>query len=320
MNRLLIVIILGILSTASVLARETVKGTVVDAKGEPIPGVRVEVPGNSEFVFTDLDGMFQIILREPTKNLKFSYPGYSPATYKVKPEMTVVMGKGWAGHEKGSRSMIDLEGGIGLNGKATFISGNMQAKDVQTFLMTGMMITSGIQINRHLFVGIGTGAHLELDKADEIDDYWNGYDSWLHFPFTGVNVPLYLNARWDFGLTKKTAPYIDLRIGYNRFFRAGEDYGEISWISNYNNQGDSYLIVSQEGYGSFFIAPSIGYRVSIYKKFGMNFGLRYMAGLKKKYSATTRSYSNDNHENIYSYNTFTQRGSDMLFFNIGFDF
>ncbi len=95
MKRFLLIFILALLPALGVLARETVKGTVVDAKGNPIPGVRVEIPGKSEYVFTDLDGAFQIILREPTKNLKFTYPGYSPSTYKVKPEMTVVLGKGW---------------------------------------------------------------------------------------------------------------------------------------------------------------------------------------------------------------------------------
>ncbi len=93
MKRLLLIFILTLMPVLSVLARETVKGTVLDAKGNPIPGVRVEIPGNSEYVFTDLDGAFQIILREPTKNLKFTYPGYSPSTYKIKPEMTVVLGK-----------------------------------------------------------------------------------------------------------------------------------------------------------------------------------------------------------------------------------
>lgn len=320
MKRILLILILSILPAFSMLARETVKGIVVDAHGDPIPGVRVEIPGKNEFVFTDLDGAFQIVLREPTKKLQFSYPGFSPSTYRVRPEMTVVLGKGWAGHEKGGRVMYDLEGGMGFNGKATFKSGNLEVRDIQTFVMPGITITPGYQFNRHLFVGIGTGAYLDFVKYEEIEkyNYNSAYESWLDFPLVGVHVPLYLTARWDFGLTKKTAPYVDLRVGYIRFFKAGES-GELSYMYEHGNNYSSYFIVDQVNHGSFFIAPSIGYRVNIYKKFGMNFGIRYMAGMKKKYSATTEYSNNYNTEITKSYE-FIQRASDVLLFNIGFDF
>lgn len=317
MKRILLILILNILPALCMLARETVKGIVVDSHGDPIPGVRVEIPGKNEFVFTDLDGAFQIVLREPTKKLQFSYPGFSQSTYNVRPEMTVVLGKGWAGHEKGGRVMYDLEGGMGFNGKATFRSGNLEAKDIHTFVMPGITITPGYQFNRHLFVGIGTGAYLDLTKLEEIEHYSSRYESWQEFPFTGVHVPLFLTARWDFGLTKKTAPYVDLRVGYIRFFKSGE-YGKLSILYNYGDNYSTSLVVDQENYGSFFIAPSIGYRVNIYKKFGMNFGIRYMAGMKKKYSATTKLYGYDSGE-TKSYE-FIQRASDVLLFNIGFDF
>ena len=307
MNRLLIVIILGILSTASVLARETVKGTVVDAKGEPIPGVRVEVPGNSEFVFTDLDGMFQIILREPTKNLKFSYPGYSPATYKVKPEMTVVIGKGWAGHEKGSRSMIDLEGGIGFNGKATFISEDCEARDLQTLVLTGMSFTLGRQINRHLFIGGGFGTYLDLTRYEELEHYNNYYSNWKYTDLTGVYASLFVAARWDFGLTRKTAPYIGLKAGYMQYIPI-TDYDLC-----YAYGSSSRIIVNGGLCGSFFISPSIGYRITLHNKFGMNLGISYMAGMKKKFNV--EEYS----RNTTTEFVFKQRTSDAILFNIGFD-
>lgn len=309
MKRLLLILFLALLPGLSMMARETIKGTVVDAHGDPIPGVRVEVIGQDNFTFTDFDGMYQLILREPAKNLKFTYPGYSPSTYRIKPEMTVVLGKGWAGHETGARALLDLEGGMGFNGKATFKSGYMEAKDVHTFLLTGMMITPGYQFNRHLFVGLGTGAYLEIEKYLQYSHY--------EFRFIGINVPLFITARWDFGLTKKTAPYVDFRIGYNRFIGTDEA-SETCRISNWNGNSYNLLIVGQKDTGSFFFAPSIGYRVSIHKKFGMNFGLRYMTGLKKTYKATI-GFS-DGNSYTESTQEFSQRGSDMLFFNIGFDF
>ncbi len=296
----------------SVLARETVKGTVLDAKGNPIPGVRVEIPGNSEYVFTDLDGAFQIILREPTKNLKFTYPGYSPSTYKIKPEMTVVLGKGWAGHERGVRGMIDLEGGMGFRGNSTFKYGGAEIKDLHTFLLTGPVYTLGYQINRHLFVGIGAGVYMELSKYQEV----GGYDNYPEFPVTGAEFPLFAIARWDFGLTKKTAPYVDIRMGYNVFV----SFDPTISVYSSNNVGSNEIEVSQENHFSWMIAPSVGYRVNIHKKFGMNFGLRLIMGREKKYTVDTEFYNRlaGTHERSYDLE-FKQKASNVLMFNIGFD-
>lgn len=315
MKRFLLIFILGLLPSLSILARETVKGTVVDAQGNPIPGVRVEIPGNSQYVFTDLDGAFQIILREPTKNLKFTYPGYSPSTYKVKPEMTIVLGKGWSGHEKGYRGMYDLEGGIGFKGKATFASGDIAIKDIQTLVLPGWTLTQGYQFNRNLFVGIGFGAYLDIAKCHETEgDY-----QYTSIPLAGAEIPIFLTARWDFGLTQKTAPYVDVRVGYIRYFDRDhdEDYPTFSAYS-WNSAGSSYLGVWQKDCGSFFIAPSVGYRVNIHKKFGMNFGLRLIMGRKKKYSASTSFYQ-DGNESSNSFE-FKHSASNVLLFNIGFDF
>lgn len=307
MNRLLLIITLGLLSAMSVAARETITGTVVNSHGEPIPGVKIEIPGSSEFFFTDLDGAFQITLKEPVKKLRFTYPKLGTVTHNVKPEMKVVLGKGWAGREKGFRYLLDLEGGMGFKGKVTMKSGTELVSDIHTFLMAGLTNTYGCQINRNLFVGIGYGAYLDLTGYNEIDDHY----SYQEVQFTGVNVPLFLKVRWDFGLSQKTAPYVGLRIGYNRFVCVDDGY--ISEFYGVGSDNWSYAYVEKQNYGSFFIAPSIGYRMTLHNKIGMNLGLRYMTGMKCKYTV------NDYYDNGY-YKEFIQPASDVLFFNIGFDF
>ncbi|MBD5262859.1 MAG: hypothetical protein HDS39_02140 [Bacteroides sp.] len=317
MNRLLLIITLVLMSAFGLSARETVTGTVVDSHGEPLPGVKVEVPGTSQYVFTDLDGAFQIILRDPVKKLDFTYPGFGTSSHRVRPEMTVVLSKGWAGNAKGGRSLLDLEGGMGFNGKATFKSGEMEAKDIHTFVMPGFTFTTGYQFNRNLFIGFGTGVYIDILKYECINDDSQYYDSWTEFPMAGIDIPLFVAARWDFGLKKKTAPYVDVRAGYMMFFRTGDD-GDQCWVEDYNNNHYSHMSADQVNHGSFFVAPSIGYHMSIYRKFGINLGIRYMAGIKKKYRAGTLYYT----ENDYKYSSFeyTQRASDLLIFDIGFDF
>ena len=201
--------------------------------------------------------------------------------YKVSPEMHIVLGKGMAQPDKRFRYMLDLEGGIGIKGRTTIKSGNNIIQNIQTFLLTGPIYTWGYQINNHVFAGLGFGAYLDISRCREIEEGHSYYDSWMNFPFTGVHVPLFLAARYDFGLTKKTAPYVDLRVGCMGFI--GTD-GHIcsAYHYDYDIYNSSYLTVTKRNSFSFFIAPSIGYRVSIYKNFGMNFGIRYMTGMRNK--------------------------------------
>ena len=53
----------------------TVRGTVVDASGEPMIGVTVSVKGSSSGTVTGLDGSFSLNCK-PTDVLVFSYVGY----------------------------------------------------------------------------------------------------------------------------------------------------------------------------------------------------------------------------------------------------
>lgn len=64
-------------------AGTTVKGTVVDATGEPIIGASVMLKGTSKGAATDLDGNFTITNAPADGELTVSYIGYKPQTIKL---------------------------------------------------------------------------------------------------------------------------------------------------------------------------------------------------------------------------------------------
>lgn len=61
----------------------TVIGTVVDSEGEPLIGATVMVTGTTTGAITDVDGKFSI-KAAPGKEIRISYVGYLPHTFKVR--------------------------------------------------------------------------------------------------------------------------------------------------------------------------------------------------------------------------------------------
>lgn len=79
-------------------AQETITGVVVDKKGNPIPGVWLEIPNTADHTISDLDGTFSITpSSEFSKKLKATYAGMGYKTKKMKDGMRIVMKeyKGW---------------------------------------------------------------------------------------------------------------------------------------------------------------------------------------------------------------------------------
>lgn len=66
------------------------RGTVVDETGEPLIGVTVSVKGTSAATPTDLDGMFDLKVPKGTKELSFTYVGYTPLTLLAQANMGVI--------------------------------------------------------------------------------------------------------------------------------------------------------------------------------------------------------------------------------------
>lgn len=61
---------------------QTLKGKVVDEKGNPLPGVTIIVEGSTRGVTTDIDGSYTIEVR-PTDRLSFSFIGLESQTIEV---------------------------------------------------------------------------------------------------------------------------------------------------------------------------------------------------------------------------------------------
>lgn len=83
-------------SSADVIVpKDTVYGTVIGKKKEPLPGAKVEIIGQPYSVFTDLDGRFNIRCDQGAKKVRISYPKARTLNKKITPGMTVQMGRTW---------------------------------------------------------------------------------------------------------------------------------------------------------------------------------------------------------------------------------
>lgn len=69
MKTYLIVALFGAALTSTAFSQNTVKGSVLDGDGQPVPGANIVVKGSSEFVITDANGVFNI---QTKKELPFS--------------------------------------------------------------------------------------------------------------------------------------------------------------------------------------------------------------------------------------------------------
>ncbi|MCH7397491.1 SusC/RagA family TonB-linked outer membrane protein [Belliella sp. DSM 107340] len=73
--------------------QKTIKGTVLDEAGMPIPGANVLIKGTSKGAVTDLDGIFRIDLAESESILVISYIGYEKIEVNIanQSEITVTL-------------------------------------------------------------------------------------------------------------------------------------------------------------------------------------------------------------------------------------
>lgn len=73
----------GIDEVQAVLQTISVKGTVVDATGEPVIGASIQVKGTGDGVITDIDGNFTLNNVAPNATLVVSYVGYQTQEVRV---------------------------------------------------------------------------------------------------------------------------------------------------------------------------------------------------------------------------------------------
>ena len=318
MKRALIAVCFCILWLSDIMAQEIVTGTVVDSKNEPVPGVRVEIVGRTETTTTDIDGKFRIELPSPAKKIRFTYLGYKPIEKSIKPEMFVKLGHGWGGTTSGYRGFFEFTGGVGFGGKVSVYAGDCAVTDIGSPIVFGWNMTHGYQINRNLFAGLGFGMHASMLYGVEHNRY-SSYDRrYAEHKFSTLNIPIYANARWDFGLEKKTAPFVDLKLGYTLSFAFDSDE-DMFYSYSYDND----LYVYDKNTGGFLLMPTIGMRTTIRNKVGFNIGLSYNVMFHKKMHAQLKSSEVDFNGNYKSYEEVMDLGNStggVLMLNFGFDF
>lgn len=312
MKRVLIVLGFLMLTVSGLKAQEVVTGKVIDGKNLPMPGVRVEIVGRSETAMTDIDGIFKIELPEPAKKVRFHYVGYKPLERKITPDMVVKLGHGWAGKNSGYRGFFDIMGGFGTGGVLNVTDGEYAMKNVgRSSIAFGWTMTHGYQINHNFFAGLGFGANCVMLYSEDYEGYYTN----ASHKFYGLALPVYADFRWDYDLTAKTAPFVDLKLGY-QYVVAIDDDDYYDWY--YNN----HFSVRPESIGGLFIMPAIGLRTAIGSKRAINIGLSYNISLKRKFSTESHYYHTlPNGEIINGGDTrsFSSTGGVSMF-TIGFDF
>lgn len=93
---------------------ETVSGMVVDKDGQPLPGAKVEIEGQSISIFTDLDGRFSVKCKPGAKNILVTYPKAPNVKTRIKPNMTVKMGRTWRDAPDHYQWFVGGSVGVGL--------------------------------------------------------------------------------------------------------------------------------------------------------------------------------------------------------------
>jgi len=314
MKRVFFALCFCMMCIADAMAQEIISGTIVDGKNNPLPGARVEIVGRSEVTYSDIDGIFRFDIPVKAEKIKITYVGYKPMVRKIKPDMVIKMGNGWAGKSSGFRSFFDMYGGFGFGGVVNVKAGSTEISDIHSGLNFGISYTLGYQINSNLFVGLGAGALSNMLYYEETKERYTESE---HM-FQSGYIPVYADVRWDFGLASKAAPYIDLKLGYQVTI---EDnlYDEY----NYDYYGSNDLYLESKDAKGFYFQPSVGMRTALGNKCGLNLGLSYNVSVPKRITGSYHYFvpSADGDGQYFTEEMdFGKSYSGILMFNIGFDF
>lgn len=184
------------------------------------------------------------------------------------------------------RGFFDLFGGVCTGGKTTVKAGDLSISNIKNDLAFGFNMTHGCQITPFLYAGAGFGAFSTLMSAtDEQPSYsWDDYDG-KSIKITSMDIPIYLDIRYDLNIRKKVTPFVDLKFGY----RINVDFSADDWTSSSYSQSEinnmatvSELSVQAGGESGFYFQPSVGVRFRMGKKSGFNLGVTYDTTVSRK--------------------------------------
>ena len=88
-KKLSLSLFLLLLSSFSLFAQNsTVRGTVTEAQGKPLPGVTITIVGSTKGVITDIDGNYSIDVKS-TDQLTFSFVGMKDQKISVNTQSVI---------------------------------------------------------------------------------------------------------------------------------------------------------------------------------------------------------------------------------------
>ena len=83
LQRVFLLLLFSIISTAGIYAQKTVTGTVVDKSQQPVPGVNILVTGTSQGTTTDYAGKYSLSVPQGARTLTFSFVGMEPQVISI---------------------------------------------------------------------------------------------------------------------------------------------------------------------------------------------------------------------------------------------
>lgn len=244
------------------------------------------------------------------------------------------------------RGMVEL--GIGVTGSGPSYSNEMGTFKLNNGFLGSFTTSHGCQITPSIFIGAGVGVDIGLKdsfKTPILNSKYNREDFRVRNEkgyFSCLEIPVFLDLRWDLDIRRKVTPFIDIKIGYSiNSDWEGFFYGPGSYIS-FNDTGDTRIryqkYVDKYGYGPFscsvdaegisslYFKPTIGVRIKFRKNCGLNMGVSYEAFQSCFTDFLVRIVGGPYNQNGYEYwgdeydyieKRFI-RGAWM--FNLGFDF
>ena len=211
------------------------------------------------------------------------------------------------------RGMFEIDLGTGISSDNIYNVEGVELKQQPSF-GGAFSTTHGCQITPWLFAGVGFGAST---YAMNVSD--SGTEEGTSLKLYSLNVPLYLDLRWDMDVRRKVSPFIDLKIGYQWAFNlnpdssCGDDY-DYSYVSRYTTVSELMC----DPISGFYFQPTVGVRFRRNSKKGFGLGITYNTSIKRGVTGV-RTVSHFG-EDIVTLYDFGKRTYGALMLSLCFDF
>lgn len=211
------------------------------------------------------------------------------------------------------RGFLELYGGIGMGDKHNFTAAGAEFRNFKPAYALGFSTIHGAQLAPCFFVGVGASAYGMLYSVESsVEDYYKETAA------LGINIPAYLDLRWDLDVRKKVSPFVDVKVGYQ--FAVNFNDCTLAEGTSYDSREYTYFKV--KNVKGFYFMPTIGIRIRTNSKTGFNIGVSYLPKTECDLLVST--------EGQYDYTTgietpgkevnLGKKKSGALMLNLGYDF